>query len=152
MPPAGKHPRTARRSKREQVVQAAAAEAPLVAEPLPLPPEMPPSPIAEWLLDSSAANWSRLQLAASMGRLTKADVLSGLAAEMKNLTLAMDLHDFDERRKGYVMRHRLLSRMLDVVKQSVSSGPLQVVRMVWPSHYEARDPGEDVRMENPEEA
>jgi hypothetical protein len=152
---AGKPARTARRSKREQVAQKRkqAEDAPPQL-PLPEPgpaelPPMPPSPIAEWLLSPTPQTWARLQIAASLGRLTKADLQTALMAQMHIEVehFNRDPENFENARKAYVNRQRLLRSLLDVVKQSVVSGPMQVIRLVWPTHYEARDPGEDVRLE-----
>jgi hypothetical protein len=146
--------RTKRRSKREQIAQRtrAAEEAPpVVVPPLPEPkePDMPPSPLAEWLLDPGAATRKRVQIAASLGRLTKADLQSALTAQMivEAEHMARDPEGFEEQRKGYVMRQRLLRSLLDVVKQSQTSGPLQSIRVVWPAHYKQADAGDDVRLE-----
>lgn len=112
---------------------------------------MPPSPIAEWLLDPTPQTWSRLQVAASLGRLTKADLQTALMAQMHIEVehFNRDPSNFESARKAYVNRQRLLRSLLDVVKQSVSSGPTQVVRVVWPTHFTPHDPGEDVRLEVP---
>lgn len=120
------------------------------------PPEnlaMPDSPIAEWLLDRSDRNWQRLQVAASLGRLTKADLQCAVMVQLKQEVAAFDAdpEGFESQRKAHVNRQRLLRSALDVVKQSVTSGPMQVIRMVWPSHEQLRDIGEDVRLEVPDE-
>lgn len=149
-----------RASKRRQLAAAQKRSEEAAPPQLPLPepgppelPPMPPSPIAEWLLDPTPQTWSRLQIAASLGRLTKADLQTALMAQMHIEVdhFRRDPDNFEAARKAYVNRQRLLRSLLDVVKQSVVSGPMQVVRLVWPTHYEARDPGEDVRLEVPDE-
>ncbi len=144
-------------SKRRQIEAKAKAVSqqipPAPNLPEPALPEMPPSPIAEWILDPSPAKWSRLQIAASLGRLTKADLQSAFMAQLSVEVShhARDPEGFEEfARKAYVNRQRLLRSLLDVVKQSTSSGPTQLVRIVWPSR-EVIDRGEDVRLEAPDE-
>lgn len=144
--------RSSRRRQLEQ--QAAAAEEappPVLPEPEPALPEMPPSPIAEWLLAPTPQTWARLQVAASLGRLTKADLQSAIMAQMHVEVehFNRDPDAFESARKAYVNRQRLLRSLLDVVKQSAVSGPTQLVRFVWPSHYSPTDRGDDVRQEEP---
>lgn len=155
-----KSTRTRRRSKREQIAQKRrkADQAPPPQMQVPEPgspelPEMPPSPIAQWLLDPTPETWARLQVASSLGRITKADVQTAMMAQLQIEVehFNRDPDGFEPARKAYVNRQRLLRSMLDVAKQNVANGPLQEVRIVWPTHYDPQDPGEDVRLEVPDE-
>lgn len=148
-----------RASKRRQLAAKLKGAEEKLGPQLPLPepgapelPPMPPSPIAEWLLDTNPQTWARLQIAASLGRLTKADLQSAIMAQMHVEVehFNRDPVGFEGARKAYVNRQRLLRSLLDIVKQSVVSGPMQIVRVVWPSR-EVIDRGEDVRLEVPDE-
>ncbi len=148
--------RTARRSRREQITQRVKSQ-----EDKPTQshdkldhsnlPEAPPSPIAEWLLKDTPRTWARLQTAASLGRLTKGDLQAALMAQLRIEVrqFAKDPEGFELHRKAMVNRHRLLRSLLDVVKQTATSGPTQLVRIVWPSQEMILDRGEDVRLEAP---
>lgn len=151
-----KSPRTARRSRREQneqKVKAVREKAPEKFDPLKKGSRLP-SPIADWMLTRSEVAWQRLLRAAASGALTKADLQGALMVQFRQELDAFDATPhagFEDCRKAFVNRQRLLRASLDVVRDSVTSGPLQVVRLVWPAHYFAHDPGEDVRLEEPGE-
>lgn len=116
-------------------------------------PANPQSPLAVWLLNPSPTTRSRLEIESGFGRLTKADLQSAITAQLilEAEHLERGPEDYEESRKAYSSRGKLLRTLMDVVKQSVTSGPMQAVHVVWPAHYFAKDPGEDVRLEQPEE-
>ncbi len=83
---------------------------------------------------------------AALGRLTRADLMAALVAELRLGSDALERVDAERCRRAQVNRLRLLDAMAKTLAPSPASGLACRVCIVWPAH-ETRDPGEAVRLE-----